>query len=87
MRLKRVATEVWLASIRPETRWLWEMYGDFLDMATWMEAGPQGMNFAISRSRMRRRDLFTCFVVAVSFPGRSWTVWGYQFTSDWSASP
>ena len=33
------------------------MYGLFLDKATWMEAGPQGMKSTNLRSRMRCRAL------------------------------
>lgn len=32
--------------------------------ATWIEAGPQGMKEARFRSRMRRRDLWTCCMVS-----------------------
>ncbi len=48
-----------MASISPLTLWAVVTYGDFLDSATWMEAGPQGMKLASLRSRMRWRDLCT----------------------------
>jgi hypothetical protein len=47
----------------PDTRCDDEMYGDLRESATWIEAGPQGMKVASWRSRMRRRDLWTCHVV------------------------
>lgn len=37
---------VWFASIRPLTRWLVVIYGDFRVSATWIDAGPHGMKFA-----------------------------------------
>jgi hypothetical protein len=51
---------VWLASMRPDTRCALWMYGDLRDRATWMLAGPQGMNWANLRSRIRCKDLWTC---------------------------
>lgn len=53
-----VLIEVWLASISPDTRWDVVTYGDFRDKATWMEAGPHGMNWASFRSRIRWRLLW-----------------------------
>lgn len=50
---------VWLASIRPLTRWAVWMYGDLRDSATCMLAGPQGMNWASFLSRIRCRLLWT----------------------------
>lgn len=50
---------VWLAIIRPLTRWAEGRYGDFLDNATWMLAGPQGMKLASLRSRILWRLLCT----------------------------
>lgn len=50
---------VWLAIIRPLTRWADGRYGDFLDKATWMLAGPQGMKLASLRSRILWRLLCT----------------------------
>lgn len=50
---------VWLAIIRPLTRWAEGRYGDFLDKATWMLAGPQGMKLASFRSRILWRLLCT----------------------------
>ena len=54
-----VAMLVWLASIRPLTRWLIGIYGLRLVRATWMLAGPQGIKVARRRSRIRRRLLWT----------------------------
>jgi len=51
---------VWLAIIRPLTRWAEGRYGDFLDRATWMLAGPHGMKLASLRSRILWRLLCTC---------------------------
>lgn len=51
---------VWLASIRPETRWLLWTYGLLRDNATWMLVGPHGMNCANFLSRIRCNDLCTC---------------------------
>ena len=51
--------EVWLASMRPDTLWEVCTYGDFLDRATWMEAGPQGMKLANFLSLILWRDLCT----------------------------
>lgn len=48
--------EVWLASMRPDTRWLVLTYGDFLDRATWMDAGPHSMKEASLRSLHQRRQ-------------------------------
>lgn len=50
---------VWLAIIRPLTRWADGRYGDLLDKATWMLAGPQGMKLASLRSRILWRLLWT----------------------------
>lgn len=51
---------VWLASMRPETRWLLWTYGLLRLNATWMLVGPHGMNCANLRSRIRCSDLCTC---------------------------
>lgn len=50
---------VWFASKRPLTRCGVWTYGDRLDRATWMLAGPQGINWAIRRSRILCSDLCT----------------------------
>lgn len=50
---------VWLAIMSPLTRWAEGRYGDFLDRATWMLAGPQGMKLANFRSRILCRLLWT----------------------------
>jgi hypothetical protein len=47
---------VWLASIKPLTRWLAATYGDFRVKATCIEAGPQGMKLASCLSRIRSSD-------------------------------
>ena len=49
---------VWLASISPDTRCDVVTYGDFRERATWMDAGPHGMNCASLRSRIRCRLLW-----------------------------
>lgn len=36
------------------------MYGDFRDKATWILAGPHGINWASLRSLILCRDLWTC---------------------------
>lgn len=48
---------VWFAIIRPLTRCADGRYGDFLDSATWMLAGPQGMKLASFLSRILCRLL------------------------------
>lgn len=53
------ATLVWLANIKPLTRWLVATYGDLRVSATWMDAGPHGMKFASWRSRIRSNDWWT----------------------------
>jgi len=50
---------VWLANIRPLTLCDVWMYGDFRDRATWMLAGPHGMNWASLRSLILCRLLCT----------------------------
>jgi hypothetical protein len=35
---------VWLANMSPDTRCDVVTYGDLRERATWIEAGPQGMN-------------------------------------------
>ena len=60
MRWKRSRMEVWFASMRPETRWGVLTYGERRESATWIEAGPHGMNEHSWRSRIRCSDLCTC---------------------------
>ena len=50
---------VWLAIMSPLTLWAEGRSGDFLDRATWMLAGPQGMKLASFRSRILCRLLCT----------------------------
>lgn len=50
---------MWFAIIRPLTLWAEGRYGDFLDKATWMLAGPQGMKLASLRSLILWRLLCT----------------------------
>lgn len=50
---------VWLAIIKPLTLWAEARYGDRLDKATWMLAGPQGMKLASLRSLILCRLLCT----------------------------
>lgn len=49
---------VWLANIKPLTRWEVCTYGERFASATWIEAAPHGMNRASCRSRIRIRDLW-----------------------------
>ena len=44
----------------PETRCEVCTYGDCFVRATWIDAGPHGMNEARFRSRIRNSDLCTC---------------------------
>lgn len=48
---------VWLANIKPDTLCVLCMYGDFLERATCMLAGPQGINCASFRSLILCNDL------------------------------
>lgn len=54
---------VWLANIRPLTLWADGMYGDFLESATCILAGPQGINWASFRSRILCKLLCTWKIV------------------------
>lgn len=59
---KHVLTElilVWFANIRPETLWADWIYGDFLERATCILAGPHGINCANFRSLILCSDLWT----------------------------
>lgn len=76
---------MWLAIIHPETlgggggafassalsaaRAL--TYGEGFVSATWIDAGPQGMNCARERSRIRMRDLWTCAPIPSSASQRA----------------
>lgn len=57
---------MWLAIIKPLTRWADGRYGDLLDRATWMLAGPQGMKLASFLSRILWRLLCTYPKVRIS---------------------
>lgn len=89
---------VWLANIRPETRWLLCTYGELRDKATWMLVGPHGMNCASLRSRIRWSDLCTCvgstspcfkrinfdvFIERLTFLVRNWLL---EWYSIWKCS-
>ena len=60
-----VDTEVWFASIKPETRFLLSVYGDLCDRTTCIDAGHHGINDANLRSRMR------CRLQRASYSGKS----------------
>ena len=57
MRRKRSLIDVWFASISPLTRYGFFTYGLLRESATWMLAGPHGMNEHSWRSRMRWSDV------------------------------
>jgi len=57
-----VLMDVLLASSMPLTRFGLLIYGDERASATWIDAGPQGMNWAKLRSRIRCRLLWTCSI-------------------------
>ncbi|KAF3845981.1 hypothetical protein F7725_003059 [Dissostichus mawsoni] len=52
----------------PLTLWAEGRYGDFLDRATWMLAGPQGMKLASLRSRILWRLLCTYGICVLREP-------------------
>ena len=51
--------DVLLANIKPDTRCVSFTYGERRARATWIDAGPHGMNDASLRSRIRSRLLCT----------------------------
>lgn len=50
---------VWLANIKPDTLCVLWIYGDFLERATCILAGPQGINCASFLSLILCKDLWT----------------------------